>query len=189
RACVSKKSAAAACAVDCVKPSGYYDPGRSPAHRGLRVGGMTGRRGRRPGSPSPHALTGGVSVLDPTDLQDILNGSCILGCGGGGPYTVGPALIRLLAPNSVQLVDVSDVEGDEQARVAGAVGAMDTRVASVPPAVPITSTLFTGALEGQQQTPGAGEGKPISYVIPFEIGAGNSFVPMVVAAAHGLRVV
>jgi uncharacterized protein len=128
-------------------------------------------------------------MLDSTDLQDILNGSCIVGCGGGGPYDVGRALVDLLHPNTVQLVDLNDVRDDEQAVVVGVVGAMDLRVRSVTPTVTIRPSLFTGALQGGRQTPGVGGGKSISYVVPFEIGAGNSFVPMVVAAALGLRVV
>jgi DUF917 family protein len=117
-------------------------------------------------------------TLTRQDLEDILAGACILGCGGGGPLVLGAQLLEdviklgvppLRSPDDVDNAQMTAVSACAGSPTASAVGAFPYQVA----------TSAFRALEKLTK-------KKLSCVLPGEVGAGNSFIPMLVAAQTGL---
>lgn len=116
--------------------------------------------------------------LSRQDLDDILMGAAIFGCGGGGPVVVGKALMADLekfAP--VTVVTAEEVGDDDLVCVSAFVGSPDAAADA-----PFQFDAATKAFEALERA----MGKKIGYVMPGEVGAGNSFIPMTVAARKGI---
>lgn len=115
-----------------------------------------------------------ASALTAQDLDDLLNGAAVLGAGGGGPRSIGQQIIdRLVAAGTLpQLVDPADLPDDALGAVSAFAGAPDavTGDFDYTPAL----TAFT-ALSAKAAA-------PLAFVLPGEVGAGNTFIPMAVAA-------
>jgi len=114
-------------------------------------------------------------------LRDIVIGAGLLGGGGGGSTAEGLKLVdRLLEfSDSVDLASPEELPVSAWGAVIAGVGsprASLARVRSKSPAV---------ALELLAQA----TGKDFSFVIPFEVGAGNSLNPMLAAAKRGIPIV
>jgi DUF917 family protein len=123
-----------------------------------------------------------MRALSTQDLNDLLNGACILGSGGGGPLTIGAAMVKDIETfqTPVQLADVTDVPATAQMAVSAYVGSPDAAASG-------NLNLDVGArawdiLAGFQNT-------AFSYVLPGEVGAGNSLAPMTVAVRKQIPVV
>src|SRR4051794_355204 len=124
-------------------------------------------------------------LLDAQDLRDILDGACILGAGGGGPYPLGESLLEgvLSAKHPVELVAVDAVPADARLAVAAGVGSPDAASSGFPFDA---ATHAWDALDARQQPV---SGRLLSHVLPGEVGAANSILPMTVAATKGLPIV
>jgi hypothetical protein len=119
--------------------------------------------------------------LSTDDLWNILNGACILGCGGGGPLALGKLLLEeVIKKGTVYLADpVKDVGDSDLMAIAAGIGSPLAAEQGFPFDV---ATIAVNGLEKQV-------GKTFSFVLPGEVGAGNSIIPMTVAVSKGIAVV
>lgn len=124
--------------------------------------------------------------LGERELRDIVNGACILGCGGGGPLSIGLQILEELLKQGkpVLLADPSSIDAAATMAVSADVGSPDA--ASGGGFDFGAAPIAYGVLDALQQHAGW---KPFSYVLPGEVGAGNSFIPMSVAAQKGIPIV
>lgn len=128
-----------------------------------------------------------MRTLSRTDLEDILDGACILGSGGGGPRSLGQQLVSYLASlsNPIRLADpLADVGDDDVMAVSAAVGSPE---AAAQGRFPLDVAAMAFDALNQLQRPGSG--RDFAYVLAGEVGAGNSFIPMTVAAQKDLPLV
>jgi DUF917 family protein len=124
---------------------------------------------------------GAPRTLNKTDLQDLLNGACILSSGGGGPYSLGEQIISQLK-KPVKLISPEDVADDATMAIAAAVGSPDAAGKS-----PFPMDIAPLGFDALSQLHTAGKG--FDYVLPGEVGSGNTFIPMTVAAGKGIPIV
>lgn len=125
-----------------------------------------------------------MKKLSHDDLRCILDGACILSSGGGGPRSLGALFLKyLLTQPEVQLASPKkDVKDSELMAVVAGVGSPDA-AKNFPVDVPRLAFDSLNAQIKKQCN------QSFSYVLPGEVGAGNSFVPLVVAAQTGLPMV
>ncbi len=126
---------------------------------------------------------GAPRTLSKTDLQDILNGACILSSGGGGPYSIGEQIIKQLT-KPVRLISPSDVDDGATMAIAAAVGSPDAAGAA-----PFPMTIAPLAFDALNAMLKPASGKDLDYVLPGEVGSGNTFIPMTVAADKGIPII
>src|SRR5216683_2543927 len=110
-------------------------------------------------------------------LNYVLNGACIMGSGGGGPYTVGQQVLKYIGNRPVYLVPTASVPDNLSMAVSAFVGSPDA-AANQALDFSVAATAFTALSNAV--------GKPFSYVLPGEVGAGNSLIPMAVAVDKGI---
>ncbi|MEA2293449.1 MAG: uncharacterized protein QOE86_1088 [Solirubrobacteraceae bacterium] len=121
-----------------------------------------------------------MPILSKQDLQDILDGACILGAGGGGPYPLGQQLLAgIVEHGSVELVAPEAVGADARLAVAAGVGSPDAAASGFP---------FDAATHAWDAL-AATLGQPFTHVLPGEVGAANSLLPMTVAVSKRLPIV
>ncbi len=122
-----------------------------------------------------------ATQLDATALHDVLVGATLLGAGGGGPFDLGQQLLtEILAKTPViDLVAPADVADDATMAVSAGVGSPTAAASGFPFDA---ATIAFGALE-------AVRGGTFDLVLPGEVGAGNSILPMTVCASRGLPLV
>jgi uncharacterized protein len=122
-----------------------------------------------------------ASWLNKETLEDVLLGACVLGVGGGGPRVLGESLIasvlKLNPPKVAAPADVADAAFMAVSACAGS----PTAAAVDPFPFEVATTAYR---ELAAQT-----GRPFDYVLAGEVGAGNSFIPMLVAAELGVPLV
>jgi uncharacterized protein len=129
-------------------------------------------------------LNKNARALTKQDLYDILNGACILGCGGGGPLTLGKQLLAEVIPKgTVHLIDPKAVGDDELMAIAAGVGSPLAATAGFP--FDVVHIAFKALDQIQSKL----SGKSFSFVLPGEVGAGNSVIPMTVAVLSKLPIV
>lgn len=118
--------------------------------------------------------------LSAAELDDILLGATFLGSGGGGPVVLGQQMVDHLKKlnKPVLLVEPAILP-------AGIVGAIAAGVGSPLAA---SQDFPLAALSHAWDRLAAG-GDPLGVVVPAEVGAGNSFIPFIVAAERGLPVI
>lgn len=126
---------------------------------------------------------GSPRTLSKQDLQDLLNGACILSSGGGGPYSIGEQIIAQLK-KPVQLISPSDVDDAATMAIAAAVGSPDAAGAA-----PFPMDIAPLAFDALNALHRSATGKDFDYVLPGEVGSGNTFIPMTVAAGKGIPIV
>lgn len=120
-----------------------------------------------------------MSTLSEQDLHDILDGACVLGAGGGGPYRLGQQFLADLAGKAVELVAVADVPITATAAISAGVGSPNAASSGFPADAPVRAwDALAGSLSG-----------PLTHVLAAELGAANSLLPMLVAAGHGIPIV
>lgn len=126
-----------------------------------------------------------ATTLTRQDLEDILHGAAILACGGGGPVGIGRDIIDYFDKNNlqVQLVDPKAVDAKAWMCVSAFIGSPNAAADALTPQS--ISDAANAAFDALQKTTGAA----YRYVMPGEVGAGNSFVPMTVAVKKGILVV
>ena len=65
------------------------------------------------------------TILSVQQLNYILNGACIMGSGGGGPYTVGQQVLQYIGTRPVNLIPASIVPAGYYTAVSAFVGSPD----------------------------------------------------------------
>jgi len=116
------------------------------------------------------------------DLEDISLGAVFLATGGGGdPYVPRLVTERALTEHGpVELIDPADLDDDATVVTIGGVGA------------PTASLELLPSLDDAERTLAAFEeafGRPVDALVSFEIGGGNSLIPIMAAAGRGLPVI
>ena len=126
-----------------------------------------------------------MKKLSHLELSYILDGATILGAGGGGPKSVGEEYLKYLMtrPPIYLASPKKDIKSTLLAAVVAGVGSPDAATSGFPIDVPLVAFKKLNALVKAQKK------KSISYVLPGEVGAGNSFVSLGVASQTGLPIV
>ncbi len=120
------------------------------------------------------------AVLTIQQLNYILNGACIMGSGGGGPYTVGKQVLQYIGNRPVNLVSAASVPDSVSMAVSAFVGSPDAAANQV-----LDFSVATTAFNALAKTVNASFG----CVLPGEVGAGNSLIPMAVAVDNKIPVI
>lgn len=122
-----------------------------------------------------------LTNLTEQDLLDLLDGAAILGAGGGGPRSIGQQIIDSLvhAGTLPRLVSADALDPKALGAVSAFAGAPDAVTGD------FDYSPASKAFELLSQRAAA----PLSFVLPGEVGAGNTFIPMAVAAGLNLPVV
>jgi DUF917 family protein len=131
-----------------------------------------------------HRVTEQTS-LSSQDLDDVLDGACILGAGGGGPYSLARQLRDDIVSTGkpVVLAAPATIPDDARAAVSAGVGSPIAASAGFPFDAATRAFERLDAIQQQQS------GRPFTHVLPAEIGAANSLLPMTVAVSRGLPIV
>ncbi|MEM7663442.1 MAG: DUF917 domain-containing protein [Pseudomonadota bacterium] len=123
-----------------------------------------------------------MKQIDHTHLEDLALGSVFLATGGGGD----PHLPRIIAEQAlkqygpVSVIAAADLPDDAYIAAIGSVGAPTVSLELLPSVDETARTL--DAFE-------AHVGRNVDAVASFEIGGGNSLIPLVAAAGKGVPVV
>ena len=120
-------------------------------------------------------------TLSSDDLESILQGACFLGSGGGGPLDLGRQFIDDIAKtgNPVRVVDVASVPADATGAIAAGVGSPTAAESGFPSDAPGVAWKELERIVGHS----------LGYLVPAEIGAGNTFIPFLLSAQTGLPVI
>ena len=115
-------------------------------------------------------------------LADLSAGAAFLATGGGGdPYLAYLTTCRALREfGAPRLIAPEDLPDDASVVAIGGVGAPTTSLELLPS---LRDTVC--ALDGYQEA----TGRAVDAVVSFEIGGGNSMIPIVAAAAKGIAVI
>lgn len=118
--------------------------------------------------------------LSPTDLDDIVNGACLYGAGGGGPISLGNSLVQQLVQHGrpVVLASPAHLTADDSCCVSAGIGSPDAAASEFGFDTCVHAVDALGRVRG----------KPFTHVMPAELGAANSILPMTVAAARGIPI-
>jgi hypothetical protein len=129
--------------------------------------------------PSPDARR-----LNQQNLYDLLNGACILGCGGGGPLSLGKQLLhQVIQTGHVELIDPGSVDDYKLMAITAGVGSPLAATKNFP--FDVAHIAFQELDRIQSKT----SGKSLSFVLPGEVGAGNSVIPMTVAVSAKIPII
>lgn len=119
-----------------------------------------------------------MAELDATSLNAILTGATVYGAGGGGPYALGEAFVANIAARmaslgrGVQLVSMLELEPSKFVAIPAGVGS-PSAAEDAPFPLDAVTKAFT--------TLGRVTGRSFAAVLPGEVGAGNSLIPVSVA--------
>jgi uncharacterized protein len=121
-------------------------------------------------------------IVTEADLEDIAIGAGILGTGGGGNPYRGKLTMRrhVRAGARVQIVPPEEVPDDALGVTIGGIGAPVIGIERMQ-----RGDEGVTALRALEQH----IGRPLTHLVPAEVGGGNSIAPMVAAAQSGLPVV
>ncbi|HEX5618623.1 MAG TPA: DUF917 family protein, partial [Solirubrobacteraceae bacterium] len=119
-------------------------------------------------------------TLSATDLEDLVNGACLFGAGGGGPFSLGESLAKQIVSHGapVVLASVSSMTAADSCCVSAGVGSPDAAASGFP---------FDAAAHAFDAL-GRVRGSAVTHVMPAELGAANSILPMTVAALRGIPI-
>lgn len=119
--------------------------------------------------------------LNEDKLKHIAKGAAFLASGGGGSYTISQKMIAdiLAQKHPVELISVSDVQKKLRGAVIADMGSPDAMFSHPEFSAP---TAASDALEHWSR-------QHLDFVLPIEVGAINSLVPMTVAARKGIPIV
>ncbi len=120
--------------------------------------------------------------LTADDLQDLSSGAVFLATGGGGdPYVSFLATRKVLEEHGpVDLISVDELDDDAYIVAIGGVGAPTVSLELLPSVDDASIALA----EFERHV-----GRKVDAVVSFEIGGGNSLVPIMAAASRGIPVV
>jgi DUF917 family protein len=116
-----------------------------------------------------------MRTLDSVDLEDVVNGACFLGSGGGGPLGMAQNMIQTILSftDKITVLDVDEVGAADTIAVTAYIGS-----ATVAAHTALKHRSPTDACQRLAQA----IGRPLAGVVPAEVGAVNSLVPMAVTA-------
>jgi DUF917 family protein len=119
-------------------------------------------------------------TLTATDLEDIVNGACLFGAGGGGPITLGKTLVTQISDRGtpVVLAEPPEMSAADSCCVSAGVGSPTAAAGGFP------FDAATHAFDALGQV----RGRAFTHVMPAEIGAANSILPMTVAASKSIPI-
>src|SRR5229473_6488484 len=120
------------------------------------------------------------AVLTIQQLNYILNGACIMGSGGGGPYTVGKQVLQYIGNRPVKLASAASVPDNVSMAVSAFVGSPDAAANQV---------LDFGVAKVAFNALSQAVNTPFACVLPGEVGAVNSLIPMAVAVDNNVPVI
>ncbi len=120
-------------------------------------------------------------TLSTDELDLILQGACFLGSGGGGPLVLGRQFIDDIEKtgNPVRIVDVASVPPDARGAISAGVGSPAAAASGFPSDA---AGVAWHELEGVV-------GHSFDHIIPAEVGAGNTFIPLLLSAQTGVPVI
>lgn len=120
-------------------------------------------------------------TLSTHELTLILQGACFLGSGGGGPLALGRQFIDDIAKadHPVRVVEVASLPPDATGAICAGVGSPTAAESGFPADAAGVAWRELEAVVGH----------PFSHIVPAEIGAGNTFIPFLLAAQTGLPVI
>lgn len=114
-------------------------------------------------------------------LEDVLLGACILGVGGGGPRVLGESLLASVNKLGAPRIVMPDKVPDSARMAVSACAGSPTAAAIDPFPYDVATTAYRELARLR--------GVSFDHVLAGELGAGNSFIPMLVAAQLGLPLV
>lgn len=126
-----------------------------------------------------------MQILNEQDIINVMNGAALLAAGGGGCFDDGMILLESFKKNHpdkpivVRLVDSSEMEDDTYAAVVAGMGAPTEGAGK-----DFTPCAVDAFAEVQRMA--AEMGKGVHYTMPVEMGAFNTFVPMLISLMTGL---
>jgi DUF917 family protein len=123
-----------------------------------------------------------VRTLDIGDLDDIALGAAVFGAGGGGDPYIGKLLAREFIDRHgpVALVDACEVPDDAFVVAIGMIGAPTI----VSEKIPAGAEFFAAVTRLEVHVR-----RPVTHIVPEEVGGGNSLVPICAAARANLPLV
>lgn len=129
-------------------------------------------------STATPARTPAQTKLGEQDLYDIVNGACLFGSGGGGPLSLGQSLVQDIVKTGkpVILADPKTMPARSQTAVSAGVGSPAAAASGFPLDAAGQAFVALARITG----------KKLSYVLPGEVGAANSIVPMTTAVTRGI---
>jgi hypothetical protein len=115
------------------------------------------------------------------ELSDIVLGATLIGAGGGGSFVEGTKLVDKVLEfgSAVQLVEPNEVDDEAWGAVLAGMGSPVASMSRVRIHSPERSLAILEETVGFKS----------DFVIPFEVGAGNSLNPMLAAVQRGIPVV
>ena len=118
-------------------------------------------------------------LIEANDLDDLTTGAVFLATGGGGdPYVTLLATREVLRRHGpATLIDPESIADDALVVTIGGVGAPTVGLELLPSENDVLVTL--DAFEQRM-------GRPVDAVVSFEVGGGNSLIPLMAAAARGI---
>ncbi|MBK9106367.1 MAG: DUF917 domain-containing protein [Saprospiraceae bacterium] len=126
-----------------------------------------------------------MTTLSHDDLKRLLDGATILGSGGGGPKSIGEQFLKyLLKQPPVSVIDPKELTKDQWVAVGAGVGSPLAAANNFPTDVPKMAFQSLEKTLSQQNPP-----INLMGVLPGEIGAGNTFVPLAIASQLKLPIV
>lgn len=126
-----------------------------------------------------------MKTLSHDDLRRILDGATILGSGGGGPKSIGEQFLKyLIKQPPVKMVDPKELKKDQWVAVGAGVGSPLAAASNFPTDVP---KVAFQALDKMLRL--LNPAMKLSAVLPGEVGAGNSLVPLAIAAQLKIPIV
>lgn len=126
-----------------------------------------------------------MEILNEKDIINIMNGAALLAAGGGGCFDDGMILLNMFKQNhsekaiEVKLISVDEMAEDEYAAVVAGMGAPTEGAGKdfTPCAVDSFAEIQRMAAE---------LGKNVQYTMPIEMGAFNTFAPMLISLMTGM---
>ena len=136
------------------------------------------------------------------DFEDLLEGSILMGSGGGGPKCVAKAIINQIIDKklSVTVLDVADLDEKKEGAIVAGMGAPSADTSSQKVGsfkaqkigflqADLNVEMILAAVKKAWEELGKRRAKTFDYVISIEVGAGNTFVPLLIAAEENIPIV
>jgi hypothetical protein len=128
------------------------------------------------------------------DCQDFISGCLFMGTGGGGGIDWGLGMLKSALADGLPLewTDLADVPDDALTCTAygmGSIAPKGDETARAIEALGLTDRLGDAAMAEAVRELGTYIGRPISVIVPSELGAGNTPAPLVTAMRLGVTCV
>ncbi|MDF2577677.1 MAG: hypothetical protein K0S74_1161 [Chlamydiales bacterium] len=116
-----------------------------------------------------------MKTLQQTDISDMALGTGILGSGGGGDTKISEIMCKgaLKQGNTIEIVSLSEIEGDSLVVTVGVMGAPSVLTEKLP-----TKKEGLDAIAKMEEI----LGQKIDYLVPFEIGGMNGLYAVYIAS-------